>query len=238
MIQSSTHPVLKTVLLSALFLMAAMADAQVMEIPIDVLEGDTIADGDTIPEVPRYRTLSAAELSTVLCRIPVKDIRQQVDYGHDSLLYDRRQIDMVVVHSNYFVGGNVFSTKGCIDQFRQYDVAPHYMITRDGTILYMVDERLVAWHAGQSLLPGTDRDSLNYTSIGIELVAHPSQPITQRQNEQLLRLVTDIRKRYPIRYLMRHSDIARRRKTDPWSINWPRFVRNVIARTGEVIWRK
>ena len=238
MIPFSDHSILKSALLWAFLLLITTAEAQVIEIPIDVFEEDTITDTDTIAETPRLRTLSAEELHTVLCKIPVKDIRRQVDYGHDSLLYDRRQIDIIVVHSNYYVGGDVFSTKGCIDQFRQYDVAPHYMITRDGTILYMVDERLVAWHAGQSLLPGTDRDSLNYTSIGIELVAHPSQAITQRQNEQLLRLVTDIRKRYPIRYLMRHSDIAPRRKTDPWSINWPRFVKNVIARTGEVIWRR
>ena len=167
-------------------------------------------------------------------RLPIVDIREQVDYGHDSVAGDPRPVDIVVVHSNYHVGNDMWDTQGCLDQFRQYDVAPHYMITRDNKILYMVDENVAAWHAGKSVLPGTDRDSINYTSIGIELVSHPLYPPTPQQTALLVRLVCDIHKRHPIRYLMRHSDIAPKRKTDPWNFPWQEFVKRVELRSGPV----
>ncbi|MBP5507495.1 MAG: N-acetylmuramoyl-L-alanine amidase [Prevotella sp.] len=204
--------------------------APVMSLPDSIFDGGQTTDTTILARRP--------SLDCIACRIPVVDMRREVDYGHDTLITPKRQVDIIVIHSNYHVGKDVYSTRGCIDQFKQYDVAPHFMITRDGTILYMVDEQLVAWHAGQSLLPGTSRDSLNYTSIGIELVAHPDQQLTKRQTDQLVRLVCDIRQRYHIRYLMRHSDISPRRKRDPWSIDWPRFCRRIESRSGFVIWRR
>lgn len=169
--------------------------------------------------------------------LPMVDIRAEVDYGFDTIPEHRRQIDIIVVHSNYHAEGRTpFSTKGCLDQFKQYDVAPHYMITRDGQVLQMVDERFIAWHCGPSRLPGTDRDSLNFYSIGIELVSTPRYPPTELQTERLVELVKDIRSRHDIQYLMRHSDIAPERKTDPWNFPWGSFARRVEESSGEIIW--
>ena len=190
---------------------------------------DSLVAADSLAELrPR--------LDTITCGLPVVDLRKEVDFGHDSLIIPGKTTDIIVIHTNYFVGGNAYSTQGCISQFREYRVSPHYMITHDGSILYMVDEELAAYHAGESLLPGTDRDSLNYSSIGIEVVAYPGKQMTKRQIEQLLLLVADIRKRFPIRYLMRHSDIAPKRKRDPWSINWPEFAKRVEELSGPIIW--
>lgn len=163
--------------------------------------------------------------------LPMTDITEQTDYGHQT----ERTIDIIVVHSNYYVGRDSFSTKGCIDQFRAYDVAPHYLIERDGHILKMVDEKDIAWHAGKSQLPGTERTYLNNTSIGIELINTMSQGPTQEQTESLLLLVNDIRSRRNIKYLMRHSDIAPDRKTDPWCFDWTSFCKRVRETSGEII---
>ena len=47
-------------------------------------------------------------------------------------------------------------------------VSCHYFISRGGTVIKMVDESKVAWHAGKSKWKKIK--NLNKTSIGIELV--------------------------------------------------------------------
>lgn len=168
--------------------------------------------------------------------LPIVNITGMVGFGQDTI--SRQDIDIIVVHTNYYADIDTFNTTGCILQLLRYDVAPHYMITRDNKILYMVNEDLIAWHAGKSRLPGTDRDSLNAFSIGIEIIAHPDAPPTRSQCDLLVRLICDIRKRHPIRYLMRHSDISPGRKTDPWNINWQEICECVERKCGKIIYIK
>jgi len=40
-------------------------------------------------------------------------------------------------------------------------------------------------------------------------------------------LVKDIKSRYNIKYVLRHSDIAPDRKTDPWNMNWADFLKRI-----------
>ena len=130
--------------------------------------------------------------------------------------------------SNYYVGDDPFSVKGCIDQFRYYGTSPHFMIARDGRIIKMVDEKNVAWHAGKSLLPGTDRDSLNRTSIGIELINTKTIPPSEEQYQSLMKLCRHLCARWGIHYIVRHRDIAPGRKTDPWCFDWEWFKRQMF----------
>lgn len=164
--------------------------------------------------------------------LQMTDISAEIDFGYQT----ERTIDIIVIHSNYNLGRDSFSTKGCIRQFRDNNVAPHYMIERNGNILRLVDERHIAWHAGKSALPGTDRTSLNQNSIGIEVINSKTQGPTPQQYESLVRLVTDIRSRHDIKYLMRHSDIAPDRKTDPWKFDWVGFCEKVRATSGDIIY--
>lgn len=162
--------------------------------------------------------------------LKVTDITAQTDYGH----LEKRRIHTIIVHSNYYVGGDPHSTEGCIEQFRQYDVAPHYMIERNGNILKMVDEEKTAFHAGESCIPGTKIVSLNQYSIGIELINHKDIPPTPEQIDALVALVADIRTRHDIKYLMRHSDVSPGRKTDPWSMDWDTFCQRVEETSGPI----
>src|SRR5437762_2986112 len=64
-----------------------------------------------------------------------------------------------------------------IEIFRDAKVSAHYIIDRDGNIYRLVDETRTAWHAGKGVLPWErkKRDSMNATSIGIEILAIGSQ---------------------------------------------------------------
>src|SRR6185503_1127872 len=58
-------------------------------------------------------------------------------------------------------------------------VSAHYLVARDGRIVYMVDERLRAWHAGDSYWGG-NRD-INSASIGIEIDNDGREPYPEAQ---------------------------------------------------------
>ncbi|MBR2624205.1 MAG: N-acetylmuramoyl-L-alanine amidase, partial [Paludibacteraceae bacterium] len=51
----------------------------------------------------------------------------------------------------------------------------------------------------------------------------PSQGPTDEQYNSLVALVKDIKTRHTINYVVRHSDIAPGRKTDPWRFDWKGF---------------
>ncbi len=162
--------------------------------------------------------------------LKMDDITSQITFGH----LEKRSISIIVVHSNYYVGGDPYSTAGCIEQFRQYDVAPHYMIERNGNILKMVDEEKTAFHAGDSKLPGTGTVSLNQYSIGIEIINSKTEAPTPEQIDALIALIADIRSRHNIKHLMRHSDIAPGRKTDPWCMDWRDLCKRVVETSGPI----
>lgn len=152
-----------------------------------------------------------------------KDISEQVNFGYRKAHRAANDIDIIVIHSCHSVETDSFNTEECINQFRRYHVSPHYLISRDGTVIKMVNESDIALHAGRSRLPGTSRTMLNNSSIGIEIINTKYSEPTYMQYRALYKLVSDICKRHPIRYVVRHSDIAPVRKDDPWCFDWQRF---------------
>ena len=94
-------------------------------------------------------------------------------------------------------------------------VSAHYLIARDGRIIQLVDERVRAWHAGESKW-GADTD-INSASLGIELDNNGREPFPEEQISALLRLLVDINERYriPRANFLGHADVAPQRKTDP-----------------------
>lgn len=163
--------------------------------------------------------------------IRLKDITDEVNYGHKTMP-EERDVDIIVIHSSYHAAKDTFNTQGVINQFKRYDVAAHYLISRDGTVYQMVKEKDIAWQAGKSALPGTDRTNLNSTSIGIEVMSTKHNGPTKTQYEALTALVNSIRSRHDIKYLVRHADIAPTRRDDPWGFDWANFVRLVEGTGG------
>ena len=103
---------------------------------------------------------------------------------------------------------------------RGTDVSAHYLIGRDGTIYYLVDEMKRAWHAGDSWWGGPI--DMNSASIGIELDNDGKEVYPEPQIAALLNLLADLKKRYAIPgiNILGHGDIAPARKVDP-DINFP-----------------
>lgn len=111
-------------------------------------------------------------------------------------------------------------------------VSSHYLISRDGEILQLVDERARAWHAGKSWWGGiTD---VNSVSLGIELDNNGSEPFADVQIDALLSVLEGIRQRYPIPVanFIGHADVAPTRKDDPSAF----FPWETLAERGFGVW--
>ena len=98
-------------------------------------------------------------------------------------------------------------------------VSTHYLINKKGTLIKMVKDNRIAWHAGKS--KWKNFINLNRQSIGIELVnkghRHGYENFTKKQITQLILLCKFLIKKYTIKQtnILGHSDIAPLRKIDP-----------------------
>lgn len=102
-------------------------------------------------------------------------------------------------------------------------VSSHFYIRRTGAVVQFVSCLDRAWHAGVSRFNGRVR--CNDFSIGIELEGSDFVPFEDAQYAALEMLLGALARRYPLRYLVAHSDIAPGRKTDPgpyfdWTKLW------------------
>lgn len=99
-------------------------------------------------------------------------------------------------------------------------VSAHFFIRRDGRTIQFVPCDKRAWHAGASCWRGRER--CNDFSIGIELEGCDELPFEAAQYSRLAALVEVLARRYPLRAVVGHADIAPDRKTDPGPcFDWP-----------------
>ncbi|WP_421941684.1 N-acetylmuramoyl-L-alanine amidase [Pedobacter sp.] len=101
----------------------------------------------------------------------------------------------------------------------------HYVISRDGKVVQMVNDYLRSNHAGVSKW-GKDTD-LNSSSIGIELDNNgTTDPWPDAQINSLLKLLATLKKNYniPAANFIGHSDIAPKRKPDPNNFPWKKLA--------------
>lgn len=101
----------------------------------------------------------------------------------------------------------------------------HYVISRDGKVVHMVNDYLRANHAGVSKW-GKDTD-LNSSSIGIELDNNGlTDPWPDAQINSLLKLLATLKKTYgiPTANFIGHADIAPKRKNDPKNFPWKKLA--------------
>ena len=102
-------------------------------------------------------------------------------------------------------------------------VSSHFLVRRDGALVRFVPLERRAWHAGASSWRGRSR--CNDFSVGIELEGGDDAPFEDAQYEALAFLLTDLRKRLPLRAIAGHSEIAPGRKTDPGAqFDWSRLL--------------
>jgi len=108
-------------------------------------------------------------------------------------------------------------------QLRDLKVSAHFFIRRNGEIIQFVACGKRAWHAGASIWQG--RSCCNDFSIGIELEGADSVPFDNRQYAALVRLTRLLKRAFPIRDIVGHSDLAPERKTDPGPcFDWGRYL--------------
>ena len=103
----------------------------------------------------------------------------------------------------------------------------HYVISRDGKVVQMVNDYLRANHAGVSKW-GKNTD-LNSSSIGIELDNNGIGDVWQdAQINSLMKLLATLKKKYviPQSNFIGHSDIAPGRKNDPKNFPWKKLAEN------------
>lgn len=110
-------------------------------------------------------------------------------------------------------------------------VSAHYVISRTGKVVQMVNDYLRSNHAGLGKW-GNDTD-LNSSSIGIELDNNGNEPYSDAQMRSLVEVLAVLKKRYniPTANFIGHSDIAPKRKQDPNNFPW-----KVLAKKGFGLW--
>lgn len=152
----------------------------------------------------------------------VKILNHLVKWGHRTVNTPRK-IEAIIIHSSYnALTTDSFDINGILNEYKQMNVSPHYIIDRHGTIYRLVEDKNVAYHPGKSRLPN-GRTNVNEVSIGIEIINTKEDSPTEAQYISLAKLVKCIESKYPIRYILSHSDIAPGRKTDPWNFDWKKF---------------
>lgn len=131
-----------------------------------------------------------------------------------------RKIDTVIVHSSYDAWGeDPYSLEGVLDIYKQYGVAAHYIIDREGNVFRLVEDKNTAYHAGVSSVPD-GRSNVNDFSIGIELLNTKTDKYTSGQYSSLNKLIEYLTGQYKIKYVLGHDEIAPARKDDPWNFDW------------------
>jgi len=106
------------------------------------------------------------------------------------------------------------------------EVSAHYILSEQGDVVQLVDEKDRAWHAGAGSWGGiTD---VNSHSIGIELNNDGASPFAAPLMDALETLLGQIMERWGIlpHGVIAHSDVAPGRKIDPGGrFDWARLAR-------------
>ena len=101
---------------------------------------------------------------------------------------------------------------------KEKKVSSHYLISQNGTVYNIVEDKFRAWHAGQAFWQ--EITDINSISIGIELDYNPkgkNNKFSTKMIYSLKKLIFKLQKNYKINKngILAHSDIAPFRKLDP-----------------------
>lgn len=145
-------------------------------------------------------------------------IQKNVSWGYQNA--SGRKIDTVIIHSSYnALGGDEYDVDKLIKEYKDYGVAPHYLIDRQGGTYQLVQDKNIAYHAGTSSVPD-GRTNVNNFSLGIEMMNTKTDEYSAAQYSALNKLISNIKTKYKIKYVLGHNQIAPGRKDDPWNFKW------------------
>ena len=101
---------------------------------------------------------------------------------------------------------------------KEKKVSSHYLISQNGTVYNLVEDKYRAWHAGEAFWH--EITDINSISIGIELDYNPNgknNKFSSQMIYSLKKLIRKLQKNYKINKnsILAHSDIAPFRKKDP-----------------------
>ena len=128
---------------------------------------------------------------------------------------NKSKIQLIIIHYTALSNSKEAISYLCT---KENKVSAHYLISQDGDIYYLVNERFRAWHAGQSYWQ--DIVDVNSFSIGIELDYNPNgnnNKFSSKMISSLKKLILKIKNKYKVdkKNILAHSDIAPFRKKDP-----------------------
>jgi len=122
--------------------------------------------------------------------------------------------EYLVLHHTASIGdGNIKVLAGLTTR----QVSVHYLVRQDWSTYHFVDENKIAWHCGESSYEW--KTNLNNYSIGIE-VESDWIFFSTLQKQAVNELIKNIISRRPNIKIIRHKDIAPKRKTDIWDNFW------------------
>ncbi len=149
----------------------------------------------------------------------LKIVSKLVSWGY-SKPQNSRTIDTIILHSSYnALGGDKYNLAKLIEEYKEYGVSPHYLIDREGSVYQLVNDKNIAYHAGESKMPD-GRTNVNNFSLGVEIMNTESSKPTEKQYQSLTKLIAHIKNNHKIKSILGHNQIAPGRKTDPWNFDW------------------
>lgn len=113
------------------------------------------------------------------------------------------------------------------------EVSCHYLIKEDGQIFRLVNDDMIAWHAGKSFWKNSIK--LNQNSIGIELDNLGTGAFADNQMQACIYLCRYLTDKYDLdpSNIIGHSDIAPERKIDPGIFfDWKLLAQNGLGIRG------
>ncbi len=158
----------------------------------------------------------------------IDSLRPEIQSFVGSVNFGSRKPNIVVLHH---------TAQNSLDQtiktftLARTGVSAHYVVSRDGKVVQMVNDYLRSQHAGLGKW-GNDTD-LNSSSIGIEIDNNGSEAYSEAQMNSLLGLLATLKKKYniPAANFIGHADLAPKRKPDPNNFPW-----KVLADRGFGLW--
>ena len=161
----------------------------------------------------------------------MKNIKLFYSINFDEIDRSPKEIIYIIFH---YTG--MASEKKAIERLtnKKSKVSSHYFIKKDGTIISMVPEKFIAWHAGVSCWKS--HKNLNNKSIGIEIQnsghINKYESFSIKQIKSLLLLTKSLKKKYNIKSknFLGHSDISPNRKKDPGEkFPWKHLAKHKIG---------
>lgn len=154
-------------------------------------------------------------------------MKLSLDYmkDHHNLIQKTPNITPKIVVLHYTAGGTIDSNfryfnnlhleyqRATLKKQSTLNVSAHFLVDRDGTVYQLVDPELFARHT----------IGLNYCAIGVENIGSKSQTLTDKQVEANAELVRYLAKKYPIEYVIGHSEYGVFRNSKLWKETNPKY---------------